>query len=185
MQRFSPSPVSFVILCLLLATPVAPAIGAENPSLESLMANSPFGVSGNGNKGRSDAATPLEFRGVLYEGSTAYFSVYEASTRQSAWVELNEPGLNYQVKSYDSANSKLVVDYQGRPLTLALVQAPHSNRPPAPVASAPVPQNNNGQAVSPPPPNPQLPAQIAEEIRRRRALRQQAVSTPPSPPVKP
>ena len=185
MQRFRISPVSSIILCLLLATLVASSIAAENPSLESLMANSPFGAAAGGNRGRNDAATPLEFRGVLYEGSTAYFSIYEASTRQSAWVELNEPGLNYQVKSYDAANSKLMVDYQGRPLTLALVQAPHSNRPPAPVASAQVPQNNNGQTVSPPSPNPQLPAQIAEEIRRRRALRQQAVTTPPSPPAKP
>ncbi|MFI5336719.1 MAG: hypothetical protein ACHQ5A_08045 [Opitutales bacterium] len=173
-------------LSLLLGT--AGLGAAETPSLDSLVANSPFAGQA-GNRGRKDAAaTPLEFRGVLYEGSTAFFSLYEAATKQSAWVELKEGGLNYTVKGYDPANSKLQVEYQGRTLTLPLVQAPKTARPMMPVAANPAtpPANPGGNPnLIPPAPNPQLPAQIAEEIRRRRALRQQAVTSPAPTPAKP
>ncbi len=184
MLRSNPSPVPAYLLGLVLAALALPA--ADTASLDNLIANSPFGGVPGAGHGRGEQAAPLEFRGVLYEGATAYFSVYEASTRQSAWVGLNEAGLNYQVKSYDAANARLQVDYQGRALTLPLVQAPHSAaRPMLPLAAAPAQPGNNGPAVTPPAPNPQLPAQIAEEIRRRRALRQQATPIPPAPPAPP
>ena len=181
MPRMLPPFPPALSLALLLGA--AAAARAETPALDNLVANSPFGTA-PGLHGKSDAATPLEFRGVIYEGATAYFSIFEAGTRKSAWVELNEDGLNYVAKSYDAANAKLVVEFQGRTLTLALVQAPKSAHAPLPLAANPPPPAGGNPAKAPPAPNPQLPAQIAEEIRRRRALRQQA-ATPAAPPAKP
>jgi hypothetical protein len=168
-------------LCLFPLLVAGALLHAEPPNLDSLAANSPFAAPGV--RGKAEASTPLEFRGVIYEGATAYFSIFEASTRQSLWVELNEPGLNYTLRSYDSANARLQVDYQGRSLTLGLVQAPKSARAGLPVVATPPPGTSGAvnPAIAPPAPNPQLPAQIAEEIRRRRALRQGTATPPPNP----
>lgn len=174
-------PVLRLPLLLALALPA----GAETaaPGLPSLVANSPFGSTAA--SGPTAAAAPLEFRGTFLDGGERFFSVLDPATRRAEWVGLNEPGRAFTVKAYNAEQESITVDFQGRPLELKL----HSVRiaaAPA-VAVAPTP--------GPTPPTQALPstgeaqrlAQVAEEIRRRRALRQQAQQAAPNtaPPPNP
>ena len=158
---------------------VACALPAQTPNLNSLLQNSPFGrvssLPGN------HASTPLEFRGVMVEGGVAYFSLYEAADSRSTWVRLNEKtSEDFVVRNYDEQNHQLTVDYQGGSLTLPLTAAVVS------AATRPAPPPAVGMAKSPAlrsaPHSPDSEAdrlrRIAEEIKRRRALRQQAVNHP-------
>ena len=86
----------------------------------------------------------------------------------------------FTVKEYDAEHMSVTVEYQGRPLKLALKRA-------APVVAAlPVPQPGNGAvpAANRPAPVVQVPAtsqqlqQVRDEINRRRALRSQPPTTP-------
>ncbi|MBL9214843.1 MAG: hypothetical protein JNG83_05145 [Opitutaceae bacterium] len=123
-----------------------------------------------------------------------FFSLYEASSRSSQWVGLNESGRPFKVQAFDGDKATVTVEYQGRTLNLPLKQAkivalrPVQPRPgpPNPGDSGPQPVNLPGTAGPVPVagPNSQGPVMasteeaarlsaVAEEIRRRRALRQQ------------
>jgi hypothetical protein len=146
---------------------------AKDPELDSLLRNSPFGRGSSVAKNTS--STPLEFRGVMVSGGAYYFSIYEADASRSTWVRLNDPSAkDFTAKTYDAQNKQLTVEYQGNSLTLALASAPAVSAPPAPrpAVSPPV-----AAATQPPSPNSEAERlrKIAEEIRRRRALRQQAI----------
>ncbi len=167
----------FQVAGLLVALALYPAAGrAAAPNLDNLLQNSPFGGPAAGAGGaRADA--PLEFRGVLVEGGENFFSIYESASRSSLWVGANEPGNPYKVQAYDSVKGVVTVDYKGTVLTLPLKQAkvlvlapvspagpPQPNGPVGPGSPANVTSANPGGD----------PAKLVEEIRRRRALRQQA-----------
>jgi hypothetical protein len=158
-------------------TPAAPPAA----NYDSLLKNSPFaaGASGPGAQA-SPVANPLELRGVFVDQGQPYFSLYEVATRTSRWVGMSEPGNPFTVKSYDVAKAEVKVEYQGREIVLGLKQAKvvaMAVPPPVPVAVGPA-----GAGPASVPTNVQPAqgdeatrlAQIAEEIRRRRALRQQA-----------
>jgi hypothetical protein len=168
-------PVLRLPLLLALAVPA----GAETaaPGLPSLVANSPFGSTAV--SGPTAAAAPLEFRGTFLDGGERFFSVLDSSTRRAEWVGLNEPGRAFTVKAYNAEQESITVEFQGRPLELRLHSARIAAAPAAPAVAA-VP------AVGPPPQalpstgEAQRLAQVAEEIRRRRALRQQAQQAAPN-----
>lgn len=160
--------------CLLTA--FSPAVASNAPDrLGGLLANSPFGTSRTGAPG-SGTSEPLEFRAVLEENGNRIFSIYETATHRSSWVDLNDPVNEFSVKEYDAAHDSVTVEYQGKPLKLALKRA-------APVVSA-APVTLPGNVAPPPNRNvpvvqvqvaPQQLQQIRDEINRRRALRQQPV----------
>ena len=170
------SPVPPVLRLPLLLALALPA-GAETaaPGLPSLVANSPFGSAAV--SGPTASAAPLEFRGTFLDGGERFFSVLDPSTRRAEWVGLNEPGRAFTVKAFNAEQESITVDFQGRPLELKLHSVRISAAPA--VAAAPAP--------GPTPPTQALPstgeaqrlAQVAEEIRRRRALRQQAQQAQP------
>lgn len=161
------------LLAVLLIGLSASALRGEIPPLDSLLSNSPFANGANARGKSGEPSTPLEFRGLLYEGNKPLFSLYEAATKHTYWVELNEQGLPFVVRSFDADGPKIQVEYQSRPMALALVQAPKVARPATAPTPAATPAGQPPAAnAAPGQPNPQLPAQIAEEIRRRRALRQ-------------
>ena len=160
---------------LIASLGFAPALGvwAVEGDLNSLLQNSPFesGSSTTGTKSNE----PLEFRGVLTESGIAYFSIYETSTSRSAWVRLNEDSSrDYTAKRYDWANRQLTIEYQGRDLVLSLA----ADSSPAPIATpaeiAPTPAGTT--AAKPTISEAQKLNNIAAEIKRRRALRQQAIN---------
>ena len=168
-------PLIAASFCLLTA--LSPAASSNPPDrLGGLLANSPFGSSRTGAPG-SGTSEPLEFRAVLEENGNRFFSIYETAAHRSNWVDLNDPVNEFSVKEYDAAHDSVTVEYQGKPLKLALKRA-------APVAStAPVtlpgniapPSARNAQVVQVQA-APQQLQQIRDEINRRRALRQQSVA---------
>ncbi len=161
----------------------AAALPAQD--LGGLLQRSPFGSAVPGPP--ASAEGPLEFRSVLLDQGEYFFSVFQTATHTALWVGLNEPGNPFTVRSYDEKTETMKVDFQGRSLSLSLKQAKIQ----AFVQRAPgSPQTMPGQAGGSPNAGPASPAdeagrlaRIAEEIRRRRALRQQAVpsSQPPNP----
>jgi hypothetical protein len=169
------------------------AVGAAEPSAgyDSLLANSPFGQRPAGpDAGASN--TPLEWRGVFVDHGETFFSLYDPSSRAARWVGLNEAGNPFTVRRYDAAKGTATVEYQGRELLLVLRQAKVLVS--APAAPAAGPTAVPGSGPGPQPANAaganseeaKRLAAIAEEIGRRRALRQKpATPVLPGPPAGP
>ena len=168
---------SSLAACLVLL-PIFPGLVRAAPAtLDNLLQNSPFGGSA-ALAGGARPDTPLEFRGVLVEGGETFFSIYEASSHSSLWVAANEAGNPYKVQNYDSAKGVVTVEYKGGLITLPLKQAKVLVlATPAPAPASPVPGGPAGptNVTSGNPAGD--PAKLVEEIRRRRALRQQAAQT--------
>lgn len=167
------------LLALLLAGPLLAQPAA--PSLQNLVSNSPFGVATAGPNGLPVTAQPIEFRGTFVDGGERFFSLLDPASRRAEWVGLNEPGRPFLVKSYDAERESISVEHQGRTLELKL----HSARivtaampaPAAPAAPGAAPANAQARpATTQNTSDAQRLAQVAEEIRRRRALRQQATT---------
>lgn len=167
-----------VFLALLVGAGAGSTRGAD---MQNLLQTSPFAPVVVANApGQSPAS--LEFRGVFADQGEYFFSLYETATRRGAWVGLNEPGNPFTVRAYDPAQETLTAEYQGRTLQLTLKTAKILVSAAPPVTSAP---NAPGPVTMPPTPPAGTPeAQIVEEIRRRRALRQQSTTgavTPAQP----
>lgn len=169
-----------------LGAVAASAADAAKPSLDSLVKNSPFGSAASPGAPGPESGT-LEFRGVIMDNGEQFFSFFEPANRQSQWVKLNEAGAPYTVQSYDSATQTVKVLYRSQPLTLTLKRAQVIVQAPPPV---PMPGPGGAPVASPAAVvNPGAPsadeaarlAQVAEEIRRRRALRAQGGAPVPQP----
>ena len=185
-----------IIAALLSGSLLHPAAALAAPAnLESLLQNSPFGNPGAAGGGTRPDAT-LEFRGVLLDRGEPFFSLYETSSHSSLWVGLNEPGNPFKVQGYDRDKGTVTVEYQSRTLTLPLKQAkivaltpvlpagPNPNMPGN--SSGPMPTGTPGTGGPQPMVGSGSPSEdaarlsaIADEIRRRRALRQQSPQPAP------
>jgi len=170
-------------LALLLGLSGVSIAVASNASLNDLLRNSPFGrTAGQAGPNKS---TSLEFRGVMVEGGVYYFSIFDPASALSSWVRINEESPHdYLAKSYDAANRQLTVQYQSAELVLALVanSNPQASSPPAatiPAANGPSLSNSD----RPPHTTPEAERlrKVADEIRRRRALCQQAINQTQQP----
>ena len=168
------------ILRLLAVAAVLLAVG---PVRAQLAAVSPF-MPPSGARGVSTltANAPLEYRGVAELPGGAAFRVVDPSRKTGVWVKLNEldPELGVVVKQHDAEHETVVVEYQGRTLTLPLHQSK--------VASAGAAMPNPANLVMPPPaalaPTPAAPPALAAQqaqldavaaaVAQRRALREQA-----------
>jgi hypothetical protein len=155
------------------AGPVAAA--AVTGQFDSLIKNSPFGSAATPGGQPGSDGSGLEFRGVFVDKGEPYFSIHEAGTRSSQWVGLKESGQPYVVEGYDIDKGSIQVKYRNQVMNLALkrsqvvVQAMPMPTPattnlsgagiPA-IAASPASQDEATRM-----------AQVAEEIRRRRALR--------------
>jgi hypothetical protein len=160
-------------------------VHADGPDLNGLVANSPFGKAGQA----PDAAGttgPLELRGVFIDQGERFFSLYDVSSRRALWVGLKEPGNPFVVQAYDEAQGVVTVEYQGQVHAVTLKQAKVAALP-VPVGPGPsaTPAGSPGPAVQTAPDEAARLAQIAEEIRRRRALRAQAAQMPRNQPPSP
>jgi len=169
---------NFTLICSASLVVLTAGLAADS-NLNALLRNSPFGSSASGPNDKGN--TPLEFRGVMVEGDTYYFSVFAAADSRSEWLSLNENSAKkYVIKSYDPTKQVLTVDNQGQLLTLPLI----AGKGGASVGNTALPQAAPRPAVANPttpqtvtPPNDaERLNKIAEEIKRRRALRQQAIS---------
>jgi len=163
------------IVLLGAGAPFARSADVAPGQFDSLVKNSPFGQGVPGGGIQTGQASPLEFRSVFTEKGEYYFSVYETATRSSRWVGLKEAGQPFEVVSYDRAKGTIQVVYRNQPLTLTLKQAQIIVQAPSPVMPSPgTPTGIPVNAVAPGSPDESARlAQVAEEIRRRRALRAQ------------
>jgi hypothetical protein len=178
-------------LAVLLGVGAVAAFAAEpaatepaKPALDNLVKNSPFGSAASPAIAGAESGQ-LEFRGVMVDKGETFFSLFEPSTRQSQWVGLNESGAPYTVQDYDSATQTVKVLYRNQPLSLTLKRSQVIVQAAPPVASGggPVPAPGAAPAVaaSASPDEAARLAQVAEEIRRRRALRAQGGAPVPVP----
>lgn len=66
--------------------------------------------------------TPIELRGITSDEKGPRFAIYDPAKKEGAWVRIDEKGQAFTVRSYDEATKRIVVDYQGRSQTIALVE---------------------------------------------------------------
>jgi len=140
------------------------------------------------------AGAPLEFRGVMETSEGMRFRLYDPARKAGVWVKLNErdPTLDVVAKQFVTEGESLVVEHQGRTLTLAqrvskVVSSGSAaqNMAPPPPQMSNVPQAVTQAVVVNPTPADEarrLEA-VASEVARRRALREQASQQVNPPPV--
>lgn len=175
-------------LAILLGFGAVLASAAEpaKAPLDNLVKNSPFGTGAAPAPGTENSQ--LEFRGMFTDQGEQFFSFFDPATRTSQWVSLKETGTPYTVQGYDSATQTVKVLFHNQTFNLSLKRSQIVVQ-----ALPPPPPMNPGQpVVGGPPPVPAVGApvaadeaarlaQVAEEIRRRRALRAQGGGTIPAP----
>ena len=160
----------FILLCTLASGRLA-AASLSADKLNGLLNNSPFGASRANSAAGTGTGDPLEFRAVLEEGGKQFYSIYEAATKRSTWMELNDPVNGLSVKGYDAAHDTVTVDFRGKSMSLAIKRAaPVAQVAMLPGGAGPGNQVSPGGNASI---DQQRLQQVQEEIRRRRALRQQ------------
>ncbi len=65
----------------------------------------------------------IEFRGMYTDKGTTYYSIYNVSTKQSAWIakgEIIEGVTPMTIKDFDPVEESLIVDSGGQPVRLAM-----------------------------------------------------------------
>lgn len=174
-------PRRFALLGLVLLA--AGPVSAQSASL------SPFMPPAPANSTAPTAGAPIEFRGFMETSEGVRFRLYDPARKAAAWVKLNErdPTLEVVVKQFNTnaENETIVVEHQGRTLTLAQRVAKVSSSgsaaavqnmapPPPQMANVP-PAVTQAVVVNPTPADEarRLEA-VASEVARRRALREQA-----------
>lgn len=172
-------------LCLLAVAGISFAcVGQLRAQLAS---KSPFMPAHAAPTTGPTAGAPLEFRGYIGMGDDVQYRIFDPAKKTFTWVKLNQRDADFDVvaKQHDESGKTLVIEHQGKTLTLAMREAK--------VVSS----GSAAQALPPPPPmlppsnvapavtqsvvlNP-TPAQeqqrleaVASEVARRRALREQA-----------
>lgn len=149
---------------------------------------------------------PLEFRGIMETSEGVQFRLYDPSTKVGTWLKLNERAPEFGgvlAKQLDDSQkpATLVVEHQGRVLTLAMreakvVSSGSAAQMMAPQPAAPPPSNvppavTQAVVLNPTPADEQRRLEaVAAEVARRRALREQATQqmsqgTPPPQTVQP
>jgi len=157
----------FIAVILGMAAWLPLAGGSGNlDAFQELLSHSPFGSAEMGASAAAAANAPIEFRGVLEENGSRFFSIFNPANHRSAWVELNIPTNGYFVKAYDEKTLCVSVEYQGRLLTLLLKRGRVVAQTPS-IAPALAPSDKTAAAVNSRF-DPIALKQKQEESRRRR-----------------
>lgn len=169
-----------ILAAVLISTgvlPLLPAALGTTDAFGNLQERSPFGNPENKTVAGPPSDTPLEFRGVLEDKTGIIFSLFETTSRQSAWVELNKRTNGISIKSYDAATMTITVEYHERNLTLILkggkltARNTHPTEMPKKTALA---APNVDEAYHD---KPFRVGHVAEEMAIRRAVRVQAAES--------
>src|SRR5687768_15121387 len=64
---------------------------------------------------------PLEFRGYLQSGDERLYRIHDPAKKTGTWIKLNERNADFDVtaKQHDTDQETLMIEYQGKTLTLA------------------------------------------------------------------
>ena len=143
-------------------------------SLDELVKDSPFLASPGG----ADVTLPptesaaVEFRGVITTKDGVLFGLYDRTKQIGAWVGKEEKGADFVVHSFNPGTDMISFDYQGQKFNLPLVSSKISTT--ASVSGVVIPPPGVTSATVAPGADQQRLESIAAEVRRRRALRQNA-----------
>jgi len=127
------------------------------------------------------APPQLELRGVMVEGRVTWFNLYNAETKESAWVKRGDQLADYMIKDYETERETLVLDYRKKAVSVALKplkmqRSAGSARSGVAVAlssSAPHPASfSQGKPLE----EGERLDQVAEQIRQRREERRRQTS---------
>jgi hypothetical protein len=124
------------------------------------------------------AGSTFELRGIMSTAGGTRYCIYDPVKKTSSWVGLNEAGGSFMVKSADGAHDTVTLDAGGQRMTLALHEAKVVSLGFGSAVAAAPPSGATGNVVLRPTPEDEqrrLQA-IAEEVRRRRELRERAQS---------
>ena len=162
---------------------LAAALGlAWLPARAQLADSSPFLPAGVTGGGATDPSA-LELRGVLISPEGVRYDIYDPVKKAGTWAGVGERGHDFTIRSADSDLSRggrVMVQAAGRTYSLTLKTA----------KATAIGNGQGGQAVGGAAANAGVPADeaqrlaaVAEEVRRRRQLRDQATQggaqTPP------
>lgn len=178
--RVSP-PSSLIAAALALALPAG--------AVAQLASKSPFLPAQSAAPAGPTAGAPLQFAGYMSTSEGALYRIHDPAKKTGAWVKLNEHNRDFDVtiKQYDSEQKQIVIEHQGKTLTLAereskVVSSGHAAQamPPPPLAQPAAPSNvpaavTQAVVLNPTPADEakRLEA-VAAEVQRRRALREAA-----------
>ncbi len=101
--------------------------------LNDLVKHSPFGEAKSATV--TEKPSNLEFRGMYVDRGVTYFSIYNTTTKLSAWVAQGEAPAGLvpvSVKSYDAETDSIILENAGQPVKLSLRQAVIGVAPAAP-----------------------------------------------------
>jgi hypothetical protein len=165
-------------------------------SRAQLAANSPFMPAASSGPATVTEGAAIELRGVMETKAGLSFCIFDPAKKVSTWTAVNQKGYDFVVKSYDGAHETVSVEYGGRTITLAMraVKVASSGQAVAPM---PLPTPGTGMpaavtrnvVLNPTSADEQARLEaVAAEVRRRRALREQASiqaanGVPPAPVV--
>ena len=137
--------------------------------------SSPFApTAASGTAGAAAENEPLELRGIAATPEGLRICIYDAAKKTSKWVGLNESGDGgrYVVKSADPERDTVLVQSDGRIMTLALRKAKVASAGPAGAWTGGLPPT---VVLNPTPEDNQRRLQaVADEVRRRRLERERA-----------
>ena len=168
---------------LVLVAGIAAALSAS--AAGQIAAKSPFMPPQSAASAGPTPGAPLEFRGYMESGDERFYRIHDPAKKTGTWVKLNERNPDFDViaKQHDTDQETLIIEHQGKTLTLAerkpkIISVGASAIPPpvvTPVQSNVSPAVTQAVVLNPTPADEQrrLDA-VAAEVARRRALREQA-----------
>lgn len=167
-----PSLLRHITLLGLLSS----AVWGADEAWQDLVKNSPFGTTTG-----ATAAAPAawEFRGFVQEGDVQFFNLYDTAAKTSRWLAVEHESGGLRIEGYNAETKQLTLRQGERRLSLPLKQAQVALAAAPSPSAKPAGEVANAGPVIAPEEKANL-QKIAEEIRRRRALRAQTeTSTPP------
>jgi hypothetical protein len=156
---------------IFLGLLAVPAWGQGADDSPFLPVNAPAAGSARAADGSS-----FELRGIMSTAGGTRYCIYDPAKKTSSWVGLNEAGGSFAVKSADPAHDTVTLEAGGQRITLALHEAKVVSLGfGSPVAAPPPGGAMSNVVLRPTPEDEQRRLQaIAEEVRRRRELRERA-----------
>jgi len=116
----------------------------------------------------------MQLRGIMSTPQGVKYNIYDPAKKSSVWVGVNEAGNGFLIKTADLKREAVTVAANGQQTTLTLKEAKIQT----PAANG-VPQG--GAVLRPTPADEQVRLQaVADEVRRRRLLREQAATGQPT-----